>query len=298
MSTTRLLVTDTETTGDGPEDQVIEISVRGRVLDREGRVLSEWRWHRLIRPTCPVSAEARAAHHLTDEELRGAPTMEQLLLREPELGGLRSLREGGEDDRVLVAHYAEFDRRLLTQSHPDLRLPTREICTYRCAMSRWPDAPRFSNQVLRYWLGVEVPRDVGPPHRAQHDTLVTSGILDLLLTSSSVEELIRITSNPILLKWCRIGEQAGRLWSDVDEGFLRWLLAKGPRRPNPKGVGRDVGFSEDERHTARFWRDVREKERRDAYEKARADRLKREAVLPLSSSRGEQTVETAGDGDD
>jgi exodeoxyribonuclease X len=291
VSTTRLLVVDTETTGTGPEDQVIEISVRGRELHEDGTLFKRWKWHSLVRPSCPIAPEARATHHVTDEELEKAPTMEELLDQQPELGGLRENRSLEEDNRVLVAHVVGFDRKMLAQSaRRELLLPVREICTHRCALHVWPDAPRHSNQVLRYWLGIDVPKSSGPPHRAQHDTLVTDGILDHLLAVHGVSELVRVTKEPMMLKWCRIGDQAGKLWADVNEGFLRWLLAKGESRPNPRG-GRNVGFSADERMTARYWLSIREAERAENYAAARAKRL----GLP-SPVQEKITADTSGGG--
>jgi exodeoxyribonuclease X len=275
MKSLRILVTDTETTGDGSEDQVVEISVRGREISLDGEILKRWSWHSLVRPTIPIKHEARAVHHITDDELAGAPTMADLLEQCPELGGLRVNKSFEEDNRIFAGHAALFDRRMLAQSAPDgvdLMLPVLEIDTHRCALSIWPDAPRHSNQVLRYWLDLQIPKNNGTPHRAQHDTLVTEGILERLMEVRSAIELTRITREPITLKHCRIGEHAGKLWQDVPQGFLEWLLAKGPKRPNPRG-GRDIGFTADERHTAQFWLDVKRSEFALRYEQAREKRL-------------------------
>ncbi|MDO4246801.1 MAG: 3'-5' exonuclease [Deinococcus sp.] len=69
----RLAVLDTETTGLGPGEQVIEIGM----VDANGRTLMNQR----VRPTFPVPAEASAIHGITDEDLKGCPTFDQVWSR-------------------------------------------------------------------------------------------------------------------------------------------------------------------------------------------------------------------------
>ena len=94
-----LVVIDFETTGTDPSvDRVLEIGLvafeRGRVVFREGL---------LVNPTIPVPEESRAVHGISDEELAGAPTFEEVLPKVIEL------LEG----RLPVAYNASFDRRFL-----------------------------------------------------------------------------------------------------------------------------------------------------------------------------------------
>lgn len=259
-----LSVTDTETTGVSEADQVVELAVvltraTERVVTRprtkSGR---DVRWSSLIRPTCPVSPEGRAAHHLTDSELAEAPTMAELLERRglPEFGRVPALDE----EHVLVAHNAEFDLRMLAQSGvPAALLPVRTICTWRCAQHLFPNAPRHSNQVLRYHLGLIVKLPIGvPPHRALPDALVTQALVERMLETHTVDQLVGLTAQPVLQQTCRIGQYRDRPWSVVDIGFLRWIARQGPRRPGPGD--RDVGFDEDVLFAARHWLEQREKE--------------------------------------
>lgn len=66
----RLAVLDTETTGLGPGEQVIEIGM----VDLEGRPLMNQR----VRPTFPVPAGATAIHGITNEDLKDCPTFDQV----------------------------------------------------------------------------------------------------------------------------------------------------------------------------------------------------------------------------
>lgn len=221
-----LSVVDTETTGNGDEDQVVDLAIVTVMPD--GREVS--RWSSLVKPTCMLSYEAMAIHHILPDELQHFWTM-------PELLAMRGLPELLSEGVVLVAHNAEFDLKMLSQSGVK-RLPTEIICTWRCSAHVWPEAPNHKNQVLRYWLGIKVP-DLGtlPPHRAMPDALVTSRILMRLLRERSVEELVTLTKEPLLLRTVRFGKHRGEAWKSVPTDYLRWVLGK--------------DFDRDVEHTAR-----------------------------------------------
>lgn len=227
-----LAVTDTETTGMGDTDQVLELAVVA-LFDEEtakhwATINGESRWSTLIRPTVPEFGQ-----------------------KFPEAVEL-SYRYGEPRDHVFAAHNAEFDLRMLTQSGAGEFLPKKVICTWRCAKHLWPEAPSHKNQTLRYWLDLDVPQIKSlPPHRALPDALVTAAILKKMLETHTAEQLVALTPTPFLLATCTMGENAGRPWSEVDSGFLRWVLGKGPRRPVPGR--RDTGFDEDTLHTCRHW---------------------------------------------
>lgn len=234
----RLALVDTETTGLDKEDQVIELAIISLAME-DGKLRRLGQYQTLIKPTCPVSVEARAVHHILDEELADKPTIQEFLQNSgfPDLG-IPPLSEARLDDEdlVMVAHNEAFDRRMLVQSGiiEDL-LPARRICTWRCAMHIWPDATSHSNQSLRYRLGIKL--DVGDAHRALGDALVTEAILHEMIKFHDLETLIDLSSKPAMVKRVSFGKYRGRLWEEMDDGFLRWVLSK--------------NFKVDEMHTAR-----------------------------------------------
>src|ERR1700685_1071177 len=175
--TNQVAVLDTETTGIGEEDQVVEMATV--LVPGSGRPDEDWE-SLLVRPTCPVSLEPRAVHHITDAELERALTMGHALA-----DGMPLCR-GAE---VVAAHNLEFDLRLLLQSGvPRDALPARTICTWRCSLHLYPDPPSHSNQVLRYYLGLVVPPVEGPPHRALPDAVVTAELLRRMLRDRTLGE--------------------------------------------------------------------------------------------------------------
>lgn len=93
------LVLDLETTGVGVGDEICEITI----LDATGTPLLDT----LIRPTRPIPAEAAAIHRITDDMVASAPTW-------AEVAEQYAFIVGG---RTVVAYNADFDERLLLQTH-------------------------------------------------------------------------------------------------------------------------------------------------------------------------------------
>jgi len=164
----------------------------------------------VVNPNRKMPVQALAVHHISDSETIEAP---------PITTGLLKLNDGA--PLYFAAHNAEFERQFFAPQHAEW------ICTYKVALRLWPDAPSHSNQVLRYYLGVELDCMAAmPPHRAGPDSYVTAHILArALATGTTVEEMVRWSSGAALLPTCPIGKQwRGKPWADVDTGFLNWML--------------------------------------------------------------------------
>lgn len=225
----RIGVIDTETTGDGPEDEVIDLACV--TVDTDLRQIVDYK-HALLWSPVPVNIEARAVHHITDEEVAyGLP--------QEEASEWRHRIERAHDG--VAFHNRAFDARMMEQTRLKVDLPA--ICTYRCSRPIWPDSPRHSNQVLRYYLGLDVkmPNDL-PPHRALPDALVTAHILCRMLGERSAELLIEMTSKPILLTYCPVGDYKGKRWTEVPMSMLDWMLEG------------EKDWDEDLKHTAQYWK--------------------------------------------
>lgn len=183
----------------------------------------------LVNPGVPISPAARGIHHITDEMLVGA-------MSPTEACGI--LMDGMEPGDMFAAHNAAFERMFFGGG----AFPW--ICTMICAKHLWEDAPDYKNQTLRYWLGVDneflSPELAMPPHRAGPDTYVTAYILRRMLDEKSPGALLDLTTAPILQKRVMFGEKhRGQLWSDMDRGFLEWVI--------------DKDFSAEIKHTAKHW---------------------------------------------
>lgn len=93
------VILDTETTGLRYNDEVIQIGM----IDGAGNVLIE---NQLVKPTCPISIEARQVHGIFPVHVENAPSFADVLPH------LRAAVAG----KLLVIYNAEFDLRMLEQS--------------------------------------------------------------------------------------------------------------------------------------------------------------------------------------
>lgn len=224
----RYIVVDTETT-DLPENggQLVEIAAISR---REDGSLGEFQTY--VDPGIPIPPVARAVHHISDADVAGAPSPATAMDH-------MHVDMGAESGEVVwVAHNMAFDERFL----PILD-ESPKICTYRCALHLFPDAPGHGNQVLRYWLGLDESGELQlpeglHPHRALYDILVTEGVLRRLMrrvyetTEAQSEddvlrELIDFSTKPVVLTKARFGKHAGKRWEDIvriDSGWCDWYL--------------------------------------------------------------------------
>lgn len=147
------LALDTETTGVGPHDQVVEVAA----VARAGHVL----FHSLVRPDRPVPARATAVHGLRARDLREAPTWADVW---PELAPLLL-------ETPLLAWNAAFDVRLLRQTcarhHQSFRLHSF-LCLQQAFQWRFPQS-RATLHAACLALAVKD----RPKHRALPDARVT-----------------------------------------------------------------------------------------------------------------------------
>jgi hypothetical protein len=90
------------------------------------------------------------------------------------------------------------------------------------------------------------------PHSAMHDARVTAQLLgELLRAGTSIEDMLKWTTEPAMLPTCPLGDWRGKKWSDVDEGFLLWILRKITDREDVRFCAKELDRREAERAAAR-----------------------------------------------
>lgn len=222
-----LIVLDTETTGIDPlVDKLVEIAAINLHTDMT--------FETLVNPGRDIPPEAMAIHHITEWMCVGKPTPMEAINTFVQFVAGRTKPDSA-DLPIFAAHNAKFDRGMLEPLLGNLR--PRWLCTYKCALTLWPDAPGHSNQVLRYWLGLKphIPEGLAP-HRALYDIICTREILRVMLQHASLEDLLDWSSRPVLLKKVTFGKHKGSLWESVDAGYLRWCT-------NQSDMNEDVLFT-------------------------------------------------------
>jgi exodeoxyribonuclease X len=206
-------VIDIETTGLSPPAEVIEIG-RVDVTENDGTLRIEPPMSRLYKPLHGIPPETMAIHHITPadfNEYTPVCTEERLSMAV----------WGGTKPDLLVAHNCAFERKFIGDTITR-NLPW--ICTFKVALRVWPEAPRHTNQVLRYWKAITLDRTLAmPPHRAGPDAWVTAHILVELLKAASISDMVSWTAQPPLYPTIPIGRYRGRPWSEAPTDYLEWL---------------------------------------------------------------------------
>ena len=230
---TMLIFLDTETTGTETDDRLCQLAFKTEA----GLVVNE-----LFNPGRPISIEAMAVHHITNRMVAEKP-----LFQESQV--YQTLKELLSDPQnVMVAHNAKFDVEMLTREGLH---PSKVICTLKLA--RFLDAkgviPQYNLQYLRYYLDLDI---AATPHDALGDILVLEALFKRIRAKfeekaapDPIDEMIRISSAPILISRMPFGKHKGALFSEVPLDYLEWLL------------GTDL--DEDMAYTVRYYLEGREK---------------------------------------
>lgn len=202
---TTFLVVDIETSGEAPPAVVVELGWTSLEGELEGSMLFG------LPPGVKMPPEVRAVHHIDPASLEGLGVFDA---NHWDVGVLLT------DVDYVVAHNSAFEAQWL-------HFPVPWICTYKCAVRAWPEAPKHTNQALKYWLGIEDRADHHPPHRALPDAKVTALILARLLQNHSPEQLAEWTRLPRLVLHMPFGKHRGLLLSELDRGYLEWVAGPG-----------------------------------------------------------------------
>ena len=211
-----LRVIDIETTGMAPPAEIIEFG-RVDVVSKGDAWHIERPMARLYRPINGIPPETMAVHHITETDF----TADTPVCSEDRL---KLAIQGGSNPDVLVAHNCSFERMFIPDTVTS-DLPW--ICTLKVALRIWPNAPGHSNQILRYWRGLNLDAALAmPPHRAGPDAWVTAHLLTELLKEAAVETMIGWTAEPKCLPKVPFGKHRNSSWSDVPIDYLNWMVGQ------------------------------------------------------------------------
>lgn len=157
---------DTETTGLEKQDEVVEISV----MDSNGQALFD----SLIKPSQPIPEATTRIHGITQEMVQKAPAWPLAWMQ------LRPILL----NRLIVAYNADFDKRMLEQSHARYRMPFKDALNFIDLLRLYAQFRGEWDNTRRSWkyhsldaagkqCGIALPN----AHRAAADTLLTRAVL-------------------------------------------------------------------------------------------------------------------------
>ncbi|MCC7436315.1 hypothetical protein IT402_00340 [Candidatus Nomurabacteria bacterium] len=222
----RILFFDTETTGNTPEDRIVQLAVKER--GDSTPVINE-----LFKPPFPIPFESSAVHHISNKMVNDKPNFKD----HPRYSEIKDIFEN--ENTIVVAHNSAFDVAML--SHEDIH-PTNVICTYKTIreIDTDIDFTNYKLQYLRYALDMEL--DVGA-HDALADVIVLEKLFEYLLNKISsnglnekdaLEKMLTITKEPAFIREFTFGKHKGMRVEEVakiDPGYLSWLLTEKLKNP-------------------------------------------------------------------
>lgn len=138
LSVNDWIILDTETTGLGPEDEIVSIGL----LSSTGQILLD----SLVRPTISIPPEATTIHGITNAMVADAPGFMEIYPRLVELAA----------DKLVVVYNADYDYRMIRQSiiasnHFDMRDWNNEMMVSQMSVSIGRDWECAMNRYAAHW---------------------------------------------------------------------------------------------------------------------------------------------------
>ncbi len=149
-------ILDTETTGLGAGDEIVQIAI----LDGAGAA----KMNQLIKPTIRIPPAASAVHGIRDRDVSGSPSFKDIYIQ------LSALLAG----QVVIAYNMDFDWRMIEQTAARYRLPAMRTGKRGCAMKQYARfrSPRHSKGRNYVWHKLTAAAaQQGLPVRGAHDAL-------------------------------------------------------------------------------------------------------------------------------
>jgi DNA polymerase-3 subunit epsilon/exodeoxyribonuclease X len=227
----KYILFDTETTGIGENDRIIQVGAM--ILDSKGNVE---KFDELCHTEQTIPVEAMEVHGITPDKIIGKAPFTQSMF-------YKRLQELNTDDNFLIAHNMPFDLKMIEKEGFNCNM--KLIDTLRCAKHIFKDSPYHRLQYFRYSLELYKEEEaeaskhniVIKAHEAIGDVLVMKLFLSKLVKKvreiytdcKPMEKLHELTNTPVLIETFKFGKYKGEKIEDVcdnDMGYINWMLDK------------------------------------------------------------------------
>ncbi len=228
----KFVLLDTETTGAGETDRIIQLGFMVLEAGRQTAVYNDF-----CSAEVPIAYAAMEVHHITPEMIEDKP-----LCTETE--AYRALTELNSAENYLIIHNAPFDLGMLEKE--GFANAMQLIDTLRCARHVFDDEEAHRLQYFRYKMGLykeeaAEAQKLGVEIKA-HDAIGDVLTLKLFLTRlrervqakfpgvNPVEKMVVLTQEPVFYKGpMRFGKYKGKTLFEIaaeDRGYLQWMAEK------------------------------------------------------------------------
>lgn len=224
----KYILFDTETTGAGELDRIIQVGVM--IVHGRDNIES---YDELCSCEVPITLEAMEVHNITPDVIENQPPYSETVFA-------KKIEEFNHKENYLIAHNISFDLGMLEKE--GFQNNYTLIDTLRCAKHLLPQSPNHRLQYLRYALeiykteGAEANK-LGITIKA-HDAIGDVLIMKLLLSKlvklaqekfpgeNPMVKLSELTQTPVMMKTFRFGKYRGRDISEIaieDIGYIKWM---------------------------------------------------------------------------
>lgn len=221
MEEVKFLVADVETTGTDPKtDKIVELAWVEMTQDLEYVPGSEF--SSIVNPERDIPCGAAGIHGIRNSviEEENPPTIDQI--------------EFPDSPLVLVCHNIPFDVQFLS---PHMNV-VDTICTLQMSRRLIPGSDNHKLSTLSCYL--DLPKQNS--HEAMGDVWDCGNLLAFMCSELewSLDDMLAYSKEDLILETCTVGKKwTGKPWSEVDSGYLRWILSN--------------EFDPDTMNTARYW---------------------------------------------
>ncbi len=226
----KYIILDTETTGTGETDRIIQLGYI--VLGRPSEGIEVH--NEFCSSDVKIALGAMETHHITPEMIEGKPAC-------IDMQAYRRLVELNSGDNYMIIHNAPFDLGMLEKE--GFKNQMQLIDTLRCAKHLYGDQEFHRLQYLRYALGLykdeaQEAQKLGVEIKA-HDAIGDVLILKLFMSAltkkvkesypdeNPMPKLVELTRQPVYLnKPLRFGKHKGKTVEELaveDRGYLEWM---------------------------------------------------------------------------
>ena len=225
----KFVILDTETTGAGEDDRIIQLGYM--VLGRPKEAIEVH--NEFCMAPLEIKIEAMEVHGITPDMLVGKPPC-------IETAAYKRLFELNGSDNYIIIHNAKFDLGMLAKEGFNNQMQV--IDTLRCAKHLFPDAKAHRLQYFRYEMGIYKEESVEAAkhniaikaHDAIGDVLVLKLFVSKLVEAvklkypegNPMKKLVELTQTPVMIQTFNFGKHKGRLIADVareDAGYIAWM---------------------------------------------------------------------------
>lgn len=220
-----LILLDTETTGIGDEDRVIQLGFM--LLDSNLNLLESH--EELFSASQDISFFAMETHNITPNMLVDKPKC-------IDSKTYKRLLELNQEENYIIIHNAPFDIGMLKKE--SFAPKAKIIDTLKVARHIYPDEESHRLQYLRYKFGLYTLEDdeakkidiTIKAHSALGDVLILKLLLQKMLKDlkeDALEKMLTLTNTPLFIKKLNFGKYKDRLLSEIattDPSYLKWVL--------------------------------------------------------------------------